>query len=254
MGKIKYLIFAFLFLTLNLFAETKKVYFYTTESNINDFKSLKINFDEYLSHFGNYEFQAFNKKNTFESYLRDDNIVVILSSWHYSQIAQKYNLKAKLVALKKDTITDTKVIVGRKNSPYDGTLTTAFSKDYTKELISKLVQNNKLNVLNVPKEIDALMSVGFGMSKFALVSKDSFELLKKVNPFLAEQMVIYKESTPSFRMILASKMKEKFNKQIVEIFTNMNNQEIGRKILSMLKIDDIVVLTKSDLALLRGEK
>ena len=49
-------------------------------------------------------------------------------------------------------------------------------------------------------------------------------------------------------------MKEKFNKQIVEIFTNMNNQEIGRKILSMLKIDDIVVLTKSDLALLRGEK
>lgn len=253
MIQLKHLILI-LFLLNSVFAEEKKVYFYTTETNINDFKLLKVSFDKYLKHFGDYYFQAFNNKEVFEDFLKDENIVVILSSWHYKQIAKKYNLQAKLVALKKESITDTKVLVGKKGSSYVGTLTTPFPHEYATTHINRLTVDNSIGILNVPKEIDALMSVGFGMSQFALVSKESFELLKKANSFLATQMEIFSESTPTLRMLVAFKKKKRNNKKLIEIFTTMDSKDEGKKVLNMLGVDKIVVLTKNNLQKLGGVK
>ena len=253
MIQLKHLILILLLFS-SVFAEQKKVYFYTTETNINDFKSLQVSFDQYLQPFGNYNFQAFSNKEVFEEYLKDENIVVILSSWHYKQIAKKYNLQVQLVALKKESITDTKVLIGIKGSSYTGTLTTPFPHEYATSHINKLTLDNSLHILKVPKEIDALMSVGFGMSQFALVSKDSFELLKKANSFLASQMEIFGESTPTLRMLVASKIKKHNNKEFMEVFTTMDSRDEGKKVLDMLGIDKIVILTKNDLQKLGGVK
>ena len=253
MTKIKYLLFLFLFIT-SVYAGSKKVYFYTTESHISDFKALSVSFEQYLDYFGDYDFQAFHKKEIFEEYLKDENIIVVLSSWHYKQISKKYKLEAKLVALKKQGIIDTKVLVGKKGSSYGGVITTAFSSQYSKELIDDFVENSDLEMLFVPKEIDALMSVGFGMSQFALVSKDSFELLKNANSLLAEQLEVFNESTPTYRMLVASKLKDKYNKELLNIFTTMKTKYEGKKILNILGIDNIVILSKSDLEQLRGTK
>ena len=252
MSQLKHLILILLLLS-SVLAEEKKVYFYTTETNIKDFKSLKINFDQYLQDFGDYNFQAFNNKEIFEEYLKDENIVVILSSWHYKQIATRYNLQVQLVALKQESITDTKVLVGKKGSSHVGTVTTPFSHEYATSHINKLTFDSSLDILNVPKEIDALMSVGFGMSQFAFVSKDSFELLKKANSFLASQMEIFGESTPTLRMLVASKIK-KNNKEFIEIFTTMDAKNKGKNLLNMLGIDKIVILTKNNLKELGGVK
>ena len=54
-----------LFFICTIFADTQKVYFYTSENNIDNFKSLKVNFDNYLQEFGDYEFQAFSDKKNF---------------------------------------------------------------------------------------------------------------------------------------------------------------------------------------------
>ncbi|WP_455756191.1 hypothetical protein [Sulfurimonas sp.] len=248
---LKHLILILLLLS-SVFAEEKRVYFYTTETNINDFKSLKVSFDKYLKHFGDYNFQAFNNKEVFEEYLNDENIVVILSSWHYKQIAKSYNLQVQLVAFKKESIRDTKVLVGKKGSHYVGTVTTPFPNEYATSLIDKLTLDKSLNILKVPKEIDALMSVGFGMSQFALVSKDSFELLKKANSFLASQMEVFSESTPTLRMLVASKIKKHNNKECIEIFTTMDSRDEGKKVLDMLGVDKIVILTKKDIQKLGG--
>lgn len=253
MIQLKYLILILLLLS-SVFAEEKKVYFYTTETNINDFKSLQISFDQYLQHFDDYNFQAFNNKEVFEEYLKDENIVVILSSWHYKQIAKRYNLQAKLVALKEESITDTKVLVGKRGSSYVGTLTTPFSHEYVTTHINKITLDSSLHILNVPKEIDALMSVGFGMSQFALVSKESFELLKKTNNFLASQMEIFSESTPTLRILVASKIQKHNNKECIEIFTTMDSKDEGKKVLSMLGVDKIVILTEDNLQKLGGEQ
>jgi hypothetical protein len=234
-------------LSSSIFAQTNKIYFYTTENNIKDFKQLKINFDQYLKEFGEYTFQPFTNKEMFEGYIKDSNSIIMLSSWHYKQIAKKYNFQAKLVALKKQSITDTKVIVGKKGLSYDGTITTAYSKEYAKELINKITTSNNLNVLNVPKDIDALMSVGFGMSKFALISKESFDLIKNTNSYLANELEIYSESTPVYRMIVATSLKHKHDKKALEPFNKICSKEKGKQVLEILGIDDIVLLSQNDL-------
>ena len=47
------------------------VYFYSSETNINNFKSLKIEFDRYLSKQGPYEFQPFSSREDFEKHVKD---------------------------------------------------------------------------------------------------------------------------------------------------------------------------------------
>lgn len=251
--KITFLILLFFNL---LFAETQKIYLYTTEINTNNFKSLKVSFDAYLSGYGDYEFQPFNDKKTFEKYLKDKNSIVILSSWHYRQIAKEYNLQAMLVAQKKGSVRDTKILVGQKNTPLSGVVTSAYDKEYTNDLLASLTnhQSTKLSVLIVPKEIDALMSVGFGMSKFALVSKDSFIFLKNINPFLSKSLKIYGESLPKYRMLLAcNKIDAKKNK-LISIFENMGLTQRGKNILNMIGVDEFVVLNADDLKNLGDEK
>jgi hypothetical protein len=220
---------------------------YTPEININNFKSLKISFDAYLSAYGDYELQPFSDKETFEKYLNKKNTIVILSSWHYREIAKKYNLEAMLVAQKRGAITDRKILVGEKNALLKGVVTSAYDKEYTNVLLGDIVNNKskELTVLRVPKEIDALMSVGFGMSKFALVSKESFILLQNINPILARDLKIYYESEPEYRMLLACDNRD--NNKVVSIFQKMGLNNNGKNLLNTIGIDKLVVFNPVNL-------
>jgi hypothetical protein len=84
------ILFVLLLFTNIIFSDTVKVYLYTPEINVNNFKALKASFDTYLGEHGNYELQPFSDKKTFEKYLKTKNSIVILSSWHYREIAKKY--------------------------------------------------------------------------------------------------------------------------------------------------------------------
>ena len=239
---MKILFFILLFVNV-LFSDTVKVYLYTPEINTNNFKSLKISFDTYLSTYGDYELQPFSDKETFERYLKKKNSIVILSSWHYREIAKKYNLEAMLVGKSKGSITDTKILVGQKNTILKGVVTSAYDKAYSNELLNTATNNNlkELSLLRVPKEIDALMSVGFGMSRFALVSKDSFTFLQSINPVLARDLKIYFESDPEYRTLLACNEIDKEESKLLSIFKNMGLSENGKYLLKMIGIDRLVI-------------
>ena len=199
-------------------------------------------------------FKLFLIKKTFERYLNDKAAIVVLSSWHYLQIAKQYDIEAKLVAQKKDSVTDTKVLIGKKGVNKEGIVTSAYDDEYTQELLNNLTKNTKFSVIEVPKEIDALMSVGFGMSQFALVSKDSFLLLKELNSYLAKDLVIYEESKPFYKMLIACKNMEQYKEELLNIFTKMGQDDNGKKILDILGIDKLVVLHNDDLNRIGGVK
>jgi hypothetical protein len=252
---MKVLILILMYVSI-LLSDNIKVYLYSPEINTNNFKLLKVNFDAYLSGYGNYELQPFSDKKTFEKYLKKRNSVVIVSSWHYREIAKKYNLNAMLVSQKKGSITDKKILIGQKNIPLKGVITSAYDEEYTHELLTEITKNNlnELSVLKVPKEIDALMSVGFGMSKFALVSNDSFVYLQMINPQLAKDLKIYYESDPEYRMFLAcGDMDEEVNK-LVSVFKEMDLSDKGRNILNMIGVDKLVILNGQNIENIGGLK
>ena len=243
-----------LILPLMLYAQEIKVYFYTTETSVNNFKTLKISFDNYLGRFGSYEFQPFHDKRTFEEHLSDENAVVILSSWHYEKSFRKHNLEAVLVAQKDGRTHDSKVLIGKPGTSLNGVITSAYDREHTEALLKEIFSagHPNLNVLTVPKEIDALMSVGFGMSKLALVSKDSFEHLKTVNPAMAQSMKVLNTSARAYRMFMAKHTADESKQRVISVFENMHMSEEGRKQLSLLGIEKMVALSSRELSLTRG--
>jgi len=237
-----------------LFAEPQKVYFYTSNHTIDDFKTFKIIFDRYLSQYGDYEFQAFSDKKSFESFMKNKSDIVLLSSFHYRQLSMKHHLHALLVAKSKKSIKSTNVIVGKVNNPLHGTITTAFSRKYTNKLVQSVFGKRHFTILQVPKEMDALLSVGYGMSQFASVSKKSFELLQKTNTYLTKDMRIYSESDTDFKMLVAVNSKLGSDKKVVKMFSHMKQSKDGRDILKMLGIDSIVALNSKQIRALRRSK
>lgn len=249
MIKIKYFILLYLFI-VNAYCETQKVYFYTLDNSISNYKMLKVNFEEYLSKFGNFEFQAFSDKKSFEEKLKKENAIAVLSSWHYDNISKYYNLEAKLVATKEKNIYTSKVLVGFDSKVSNGIIASCYDEEYTKKVLNNSINEN-LSLIKVPKEIDALMSVSFNISSFAIVSKDSFELFSKINKTLAKNMIVIEEFNPTYKMLIASKSKQN---SFANIFKNMYNSTDGKKILDLLNIDGFVPLEKQHFKKLGGLK
>jgi len=248
---MKFIFLSMFFLSI-LYADTTKVCFYTIENNIEDFKSFKKNFDKYLEDFGDYEFQAFSDKESFDNYINNNDAIFILSSRHYKNLSKTKKIKANLIAKKNNKIKDLKVLIGKRDKNIKGVVTSAYTKKYTEKLLGMVKIKSALSVLVVPKEIDALMSVGFGMSDFAIVSKDSFTHLQDINGFLTRDLITYKELHSSYRMVVASKIKNTKNKDIDDIFKNMDKNIHGKLVLNALAIDKFIVLDSKDLSNLRG--
>jgi hypothetical protein len=219
------------------------IYFYSSETSINNFKSLKMEFDRYLSQLGPYEFQPFSEREAFEQFVKDKKeCILLLSSWHYSKINKEYALTATLAGTRNGQKYQKRVLVTKDESVKTGRVASASSIEHTSSYLRAMLKEkgmiDEIQVLTVPKDIDALMSVGFGMSKLALTSGNALDELKKVNPTLHQKMKIIAKGKESLSLIVA--VPEGFRKEaanIVAIFQNMAADPDGKEKLMMLGLD-----------------
>jgi len=233
-----------------------KIYFYSSETNINNFKSLKMEFDRYLSKFGPYEFQPFSARDVFEKQVKGkENCLLLLSSWHYNHIHESYGLKAALTGLRNGKKYQRKIIVVNEKfadivAGKPGLVASASSLQYTNNALESMLQGKyapPFKVLTVPKDIDALMSVGFGMAKMAFASDNAFDELKGVNPKLCSRMKVMAEGEETLRLILALPQGFKENSQkTIDMIKNMPMDADGKRRIRMLGLDGWQDLDASD--------
>ena len=247
------LFFAVVFcLTIAAFAMADKttIYFYSSETTINNFKSLKMEFDRYLSRFGPYEFQPFSDREAFERHVKDkEKCLLLLSSWHYRNIHKEYSLKVALAGTRKGKKYQKRVLVARDESVETGRIASASSVQHTSSCLQTMLKRkvDTAKILTVPKDIDALMSVGFGMSKLALITRNALDELKMVNPALHQKMKIMAEGERSLLLILA--IPERFTREAKKISTVIQNMAVdpdGKEKLRMLGLDGWQTLDPSD--------
>lgn len=236
-----------------IYGDSTKIYFYTTETNINNYKSLKIDLNSYLKEFGDYEFQPFNNKDIFEKHLDDENSIFIISSWHYKKLASTYNLKAVLIAQKGNSIKDKNLLISNYYSKSSNILASAFDKEYTKEILQNYKQKNSLNILRVPKELDAIISLSLGMVDYAIVSRDSLEYIKTKNPVIVKKIKIVNDNHENYRMVVCKKYIKKHEK-IINILKNMHKNKKGNKQLKFFGIDRFTLLSNKELNILEGKR
>ncbi len=232
---------------------SRMVYFYNPETNINNFASLKALFDEYLSFYGNYKFQPFNKKKIFEKTAEkiDASSLFILSSWHFSSLTKKIPLNPLLIAQREGKFTFKKVLLARKpfsklDDLANKTIASSGTKEYTLSLLNEMVDKDKdvilagIRILSVPKDIDALMSVGFGVAQAAIATEASLKQIEQINPKLKEKLTNLLTSNEILLPIVSSKSrgadKESINK-LITILKAMSISNIGKENLATLSID-----------------
>jgi len=233
-----------------------KIYFYSSETNINNFKSLKMEFDRYLSRFGPYEFQPFSARDVFEKQVKGkENCLFILSSWHYRHIHKEYSLIPVLSGMRKGKKYQRKILVADEKAPdievaKPGLIASASSLQYTFSVLKRMLKKyaeHTFRVLTVPKDIDALMSVGFGMAKLAFASRNAFDELKGVNPGLCRKMKVLAEGDKTFLLIVALPQGFTANrKKTVDMIKNMSLNPDGKKRIRMLGLDSWQELDASD--------
>jgi hypothetical protein len=229
-------------------ADKTVIYFYSSETTINNFKSLKMEFDRYLSKIGPYEFQPFSSRATFERHIKGrENCLVLLSSWHYRHIHKQYALTPALMGLRKGKKYQKRVLVCAEKAMQiealkSARLASASNLQHTTSVLKAMLKGKyaeKLfRILTVPKDIDALMSVGFGMSKMALTTGNCLEELKQVNPNLCKKMSVVAEGEESFLMILAVPrgFAEEAQK-MVNAIQEMSADPDGKRKIRMLGLD-----------------
>ena len=234
-----------------------KIYFYSSETNINNFKFLKMEFDRYLSKFGPYEFQPFSARDVFEKHVKGkENCLLLLSSWHYRHIRKKYALTPALTGMRNGKKYQRKILVADEKSAdiegaKPGLVASASSLQYTISVLKRMLRekyaDHPFQVLTVPKDIDALMSVGFGMAKLAFASENAFDELKGVNPRLCSKMKVLAEGEETLRLILALPQGFAGNsKKIIDMIKNMPMDSDGKRRIRMLGLDGWQELDSSD--------
>lgn len=250
---------------LKAFAEPKyTIYFYNPESNIDNYASLKTKFDLYLKKIGPYQFQPFSNRNTFESKTRDQhNCVFILSSWYYKELKNLFSIKPVLIGTLDGNSYQKKVLIAKKNINCPAMLkgcsiASSGGKEYTVEFLhSMLKEKDKeivetLQILNVPKDIDALISIGFGLVQAALTTEYSIEMLADINNRLYKNLSILAMSEESLLPVVAIPTESgRVVPELVEIIANMGKTPDGKSDIQMLGLDGWKRLDESDWELLQ---
>jgi len=205
-----------------------------------------MEFDRYLSKFGPYEFQPFCARDVFEKQVKGkENCLLLLSSWHYRHIYKKYALTPALTGMRNGKKYQRKILVAGER-PADieakpGLIASASSFQYTTSALKRMLKKfaeQRFQVLTVPKDIDALMSVGFGMAKLAFASENAFDDLKGINPMLCSKMKVLAEGEETLRLILALPQGFAGNsRKIIDMIRNMPMDSDGKRRIRMLGLD-----------------
>jgi len=236
------------------------LYFYNSETNINNYVSLKITFDTYLSKFGAFRFQPFSDKDIFEkTLLEKQDGGFLLSSWHYRILRQKVPITPVLVGVSHGKSTQRKILSAKKQISEVGLLkggkiASAANEAYTRTILSQILGEKSAEILAqvklilVPKDIDALMAVGFGMADAALTTEDSLENLSRINQKQYSMLTRLGASEKQFLTLAVVPKKTARNAvALLEILEGMSKAPEGESRLRMLGLDGWRKLTQSEL-------
>lgn len=227
------------------------IYFYNPETNINNYVSLKASFDTYLSTYGKgYRFQPFDEKDIFESVIgNDETSIFLISSWHYRLLRQKLPMQPLLVGISGGTFEQKKILsASRKISDLaqlrGKSIAVAGSTAYSKNVLEQIFAGKppelvaSLRLILVPKDIDALMAVGYGMAAAALTTEKSLNDLHALNPKQYDLLARLGASRASFRtLVVAPTGHMRAVESLLATVERMQSESAGADTLHMLGLD-----------------
>lgn len=236
------------------------VYFYNPETNIDNYVSLKTSFDTYLAKHGNgYQFQPFDEKEVFENVVGNgDGGLYLISSWHYRLLRQKLPVQPVLVGVSGGASSQRKILsAGRKIVDLEQlrgkSVAVAGSKAYSRNVLEQIFAGKppelvgSLHLVLVPKDIDALMAVGYGMAAAALTTEKSLNDLRAINPKQYDLLAPLGASQAALlTLAVVPSPHTGTAESLLEMVERMRNDDTGGDTLHMLGLDGWKRLTAAE--------
>lgn len=239
-------------------ADKVMIYFYSAEANINNYKILKTEFDGYLAGLGPYEFQPFGDQAVFEERIRQGGrYLLLLSAWHYRNLEKTLSLEPMLVGLRNGSATQKRILVSAAaDNLGPDPIASAGNLDLTQSILQSMFPAqtaSDFNILMVPKEIDALMSLAFESATYALVTESAKAKLGLLDPVLAQRLNTIAEGEESLLPVLAAPGDfEKGAQPIATIVKQMPESDRGMNIMRLLDLDGWKPVGPSERSKLEG--
>jgi ABC-type phosphate/phosphonate transport system substrate-binding protein len=236
--------------------KTTTIFFYNPDASLKDVSILKARVSQYLKKMNaNMDFQPFIKFDTMKEQIEIKKpSFLIISSWYYSTLTQKYSLRPLLIPQKEGQKSYRKVLVTlediRELKELNGkTLaTTPLGENTSRLLTTNFFQTNlldvaSLKVITVPKDLDALLAVSYKRVSSAIVVPENIQVLKAVNPVVEKIKIIY--TSPEILhpplVALVDYMSPGEIEKVQSIFLAMPENLEGQQVLNLLNYDGWVV-------------
>jgi hypothetical protein len=245
-------------------ARAGEVLYFDAESSVNNFQSLKSQFDGYLASRGPYAFRTCPSREEFERTLPGaPGDLVLMSGWHFRRLRPERPLEAVLVGVNKNQTVNKKILCMRRASqviadlpgrPIAGASSEVFMREVLQGMVGKEHRQaiDAAKVLIVPKDLDALMAVGYGMASAAFVSEKSFDQLQRINPTLAGQLTAVARSEEILRLIVAARPGHDADvSKFLDIVAGMEHTPEGERGLQLLGLDGWKRLSEAEQRALR---
>lgn len=187
-----------------------KFYYFNSDSP-------KVNFQELQQEIRNFfqsnglqvEFQPFARLRDFHQQVTSVKpAFLLLPSWYLERPDTPKDITPLLTPIRQGRTTYTKLLMTSKSSRIDPqnlegktiALTTLGSEEESmldKILFSRLgISAAKMNYIHASKDLDALIGVAINQVELALVSQESIDRLRQINPKLAEAVTALAETDP----------------------------------------------------------
>ncbi len=227
------------------------VYHYNPESHNDRNLVLKNTFDRYFGSRLNMQLQPVEDRQAFQHLVEQSKeAIFIMSDWHYHQLASANRLLIPcLRGLEGGKDTFRKLLIGispdllqKKKSGI--TLAVSGPHGYVEKLLGSMqyssapVSLTNARYLTVPKDIDALMAVSFGLADAALASDVSFEKLFQLNQGAYQNLQILGRSTPQKSLVVVVNRENLIRLQpAIEAIATMPQSPEGKLGLNLMGLD-----------------
>lgn len=239
------------------------IHFYSPETNINNFGTLKAEFDGFFAGVGGHKFQPYGDRAAFEKALAGGMGLFLMSSWHYPQLATKAAWQPTLIGQLREKATQRHVLCAKKGIAGVAALkgakvASAGNKAFTLNLLADLLgaEHRTLvteqNVLPVPKDIDALMAIGFGVAQAAVATEGGLDRLAKTNARQHEALAqLAKGPERLLPIVAAPAQPDAACQALLKVLAGMGADAEGQQRLRLLGLDALAPVTDSHRAILR---
>ncbi len=188
-----------------------------------------------------------------------------MSSWHFRQLKRKtsIDIEAELVGISNGKSTYEKILTTKNNIISADLLkgkivASSGNEDYTKTVLMQILGEgesniaNSVKILTVPKDIDALMAVGYGMADSALTTESSLIKLATLNPKQYGALrPLAKTEEILLPIVAAPKHYDENIKLLLTIIQNIGTAPDGKNNLKMLGMDGWKKVEESERTLLK---